>query len=104
MTLEASGRESYDRIFATAEVVNSHLKNIYDGDLHQAKVWVILTSIAGSLAFLALLGIVIAISAGYTSVAVATGAFHLLADAFTAFLGKQLLDANKQVLNDREKL
>ncbi len=100
----AAEQESYKRIIAVAETVNLHLEKIYNSDLAQAKQWLNFTLISGALSFLTLLAIIFALISRQISLGLATGALNLLTDTFAIFFAKQLGSANKQVLNDREKL
>lgn len=101
---ETNEKESYNRIVTAADAVQKHLEKIYQYDLGQAKQWLLFTLAAGSLGFIALIALVIAMVNGASSTGIATISLNILADAFAIFFARQLIAANMQVLNDREKL
>jgi hypothetical protein len=102
--LETRGQASYESILAVAEGVNGRLNDILGNDLRQANKWLLFALCAGSLGFLAILFVAILVSLGQIGLGAVGVVLQLLSDGFTVFFGKQLIDANNQVREDRKKL
>lgn len=97
-------KAAYERITAAANVTRKQLEQIYEQDRKQADQWSRASLFAAFLGFLIVLGGVIAMLVGQTTVGVVTSIAGIVPEIAAALFFQQAKDANKRVEDNRARL